>query len=196
MARQAKQYTKLSGRSVTSVQTCYLGEDHLLVLDGYYTETQRKLYYKDIEAILITKTNTGKVCGVIAILFLLLFLIIALSNLENGGWIGAVIFMIFPALFIAYIGYQNGTAAIGVQTSVQTATLDGVRTYRKARKVEAKLAKRIEAVQGRLTQEELEAALFKDASSTPQAAGVTAPPIPPMPVATPRPETEGDALSV
>ena len=51
--------------------------------------------------------------------------------------------------------FVEKSAVVGVQTAVQTVVLDGVRTIRKARKVESRLAERIEAEQGQLTTEAL-----------------------------------------
>lgn len=63
MSEQTEQFKRLYRRSMLSGQSGYLGDEHLYVLDGFYTESVRKLHYKDIEAILIARTKQSKVTG-------------------------------------------------------------------------------------------------------------------------------------
>ncbi len=175
-------YTKLCGHSLLSVQSCYMGEDHLLILNGRYKERVKRLQYADIEATLVCPTKTWHVVALISALFAFFFLMVALSHLGEPSfawWIGLVCGLL---LIFAYGLYVKGSAVVGVQTAVQTVVFEGVSTLRKARKVEAKLARRIEAEQGHLSTEALRAALLakrearRRARNTPRNMG-TPPPL-------------------
>lgn len=158
-----QQYKKLSGRSLLSVQSAYLADDHLLIVDGRYVETYKRLYYKDIEAILICPTATGGVMQILLTLLSISFFIPAAF-----GGISYLPWAIFSVIFGAYAGvlfYGQGSALFGVKTAVQTVMLDGVTSRRKANKADVLLAAEVERAQGVLTEEALQAAIYKDAES-------------------------------
>jgi len=156
------QYEKLVGRSLFSVQTCYLGQDHLLVLDGRYRERAKRIRYEDIEAVLICPTKSGGIFSLISTLAGFALLIVALSNAGSSAlWVWMTLAVICWAVFGLGI-YGKGSALMGIQTAVQTVQLEGVSSLRKAWKVERRLNERIRAVQGALTVEQIKA--FKSQS--------------------------------
>ncbi|CAA6676646.1 MULTISPECIES: hypothetical protein [unclassified Lentimonas] len=163
MAAKHIQYKKLSGRSLLSVQSAHLGDDHLLVVEGHYVETYKRLYYNDIEAILVCPTSSGKV---MAILLTILSVCMILPVLF-GGWdfLPLAVFGVIPAVFAGVLFYGRGSVLFGVKTAVQTVILDGVKSRRKANRVEAQLSAEIERVQGSLSEPDLQAAIYKDAES-------------------------------
>lgn len=153
-----KPYKKFSGRSVFSVQQAYLGEDHLLVVDGTYQERAKRIDYADIEAILVCPTKAGSIWSLIAALGGLLFTIVSLANF------GGVAFFIWLTIALVLWGifgvglYGRGSVVFGVQTAVQTVVLAGLSNQRKAERAKRLLTERIEAVQGPLEAEALRAA--------------------------------------
>ena len=163
MAANQIQYKKLSGRSTLSVQTAHLGDDHLLIVDGRYVETYKRLYYNDIEAILVCPTKTSQVMAILLTIVSVCFILPVVF-----GGMGYWPFLIFSVLFGVFAGvlfYGQGSVLFGVKTAVQTVILDGVSSRRKAYKAEALLGAEIERVQGVLTEQSLQSAIYKDADS-------------------------------
>ncbi|MGJ8652741.1 MAG: hypothetical protein ACSHX8_05670 [Opitutaceae bacterium] len=161
MAANEQIYKKLSGRSSMSVQQAYLGEDHVLVVDGQYKETYKRLAYEDIEAILVCPTKSA---GVIALILLLCGIPMMLSwPVAGGDYVPMFIFGVIFSLFGVALLYGKGSVVFGIKTAVQTVVLSGINSQRKAVKAEAKLVAEIERVQGALTEEVLQQALYKDA---------------------------------
>jgi hypothetical protein len=151
-------YRKFSGRSAFSVQKAYLGEDHLLIVQGVYKESTKRIRYEDIEAILICPTKTGAVMSMLAGLGTVLFTVVALANLQNSSFVLWLIVAVVTGAIFGLGLYHRGSAVFGVQTAVQTVVLAGLGSRRKSAKATAQLAERAEAVQGRLSVEALRAA--------------------------------------
>jgi len=161
MDLKPQKYRKLCGRSSMSVQSAHLGEDHLLIVDGQFTEFSKRLYYSDIEAILVCPTKGGSILA----LFLCLFGIPMMLSLPLGGADYVLLFIcgVVFSLFGVAIMLGKGSVLFGVKTAVQTVILTGVKTRRKASKVEVRLAAEIEKAQGALSVEELQRSIYKDA---------------------------------
>lgn len=161
MAAIDQSYKKLSGRSSMSVQQAYLGDDHLLIVDGQFKEQYKRLAYGDIEAILVCPTKTG---GVFALILLLCGIPMLLSwPIGGSDYVPLFIFGVIFSLFGAALLYGKGSVIFGVKTAVQTVVLSGINTRRKAAKAEVTLVAKIEHVQGALSDEQLQQALYKDA---------------------------------
>lgn len=143
-------YKKLVGRSLFSVQSCYLADDHLLILEGRYRERAKRIRYQDIEAVLICPTKSGAVLSLISALVGFILLIVALANAGSSAlWVWLLLAVLCWIFFAGGI-YGKGSALMGIQTAVQTVQLEGVSSMRKARKVAHRLNQRIRSVQGEL----------------------------------------------
>lgn len=151
----AEKYIKLSGRSTFSVQEAYLGEDHLLVLDGVYQENAKRIDYADVEAILVCPTKSGSIVSLLAGLGGLLFTIVAMANVQNSSFIAWLIVAVVIWVIFGLGIYSRGSAIFGIQTAVQTVLVGGLGNRRKAYRAKRLLTERIEAVQGRLSAEAL-----------------------------------------
>lgn len=151
-------YKKISGRSTFSVQKAYLGDDHLLVVDGVYQEQSKRIRYEDIQAILICPTKAGSVLALLTGLGGLLFSFLAAANWQNPSFVPWLIVAVVVWGIFGLGLYHQGSVVFGLQTAVQTVILGGLGTRRKADKGAALLAQRIEATQGRLSTEALQAA--------------------------------------
>ena len=162
MARE-KEYTRLPGRRRLTLgfsrNSLWLGKDHVLhVINRGYTEDYRRFYNKDIQAILMRQTASGKIIsiilGIIAginLLFLGLgwfrwqwesFALIPLA-VATGLWL-----LIFLFHFTA-----GPTCVCHLRTAVQFEALPSLFRVRTARKTIALLRHRIEAMQGSLESE-------------------------------------------
>ncbi len=156
MARDV--YQKLSGRSAFSDQEAYFGKDHLLIVEGTYRERVKRIDYEAIEAILVCPTKMGAVVSLLAGLGGLFLTAATLANIgENGFLAWLIVTLVVWSIFGAGL-YRKGSVVFGLQTAVQTVILGGVGSRRKADRVKARLAERVEAVQGRLSAGALQAA--------------------------------------
>jgi len=159
MARNG--YRKLSGRTAVSLQQAYLGEDHLLVVEGAYRERVKRIDYEDIEAILICHTKSGGILSLFAGIGGLVLTLVTLSHWQEPTfpiWLGVTLIT-----WLAFgVGvYGKGSALLGVQTAVQTVILAGANTRRKSAKAMTRLAERVMAVQGPVSPDDLESAHAK-----------------------------------
>ncbi|WP_269540261.1 hypothetical protein [Cerasicoccus fimbriatus] len=145
------------GASLVEHQRVYFGDDHLLIVDGKFTEVYRRLYYKDIQALQRHNTSTS----IWVQMFFLVVIILSLIGLGSGmnapNW-GAMYLLVPSSVFLAYSIYCGRSCALGIKTQVQQVRLVGVGAMRKAVKFEKQLTERITAVQGTLTAEALQAA--------------------------------------
>lgn len=153
-----RNYKKLSGRSTFSAQQAYLGPDHLLIVDGFFKESVKRIQYEAIEAILVCPTKTGSIFSLLAGLGGLLFTGITLASWQTSGFVPWLVVAAVVWLIFALGLYNKGSAVFGLQTAVQTIVLGGLGSRRKSTRAVAQLAERVEAVQGRLSVEALQAA--------------------------------------
>lgn len=113
---------------------------------------------------------------------MVIFLIATMAGINGGSWPVWLCCLLVCLGHIAFVAWSQGSVLIGVQTSVQTVILDGVRTQRKAQKVQQLIAQRVESVQGPLSEAELQSALFKDAPRADTKPEIGVPPVPTAPV--------------
>jgi hypothetical protein len=157
MAR-IKDFIKLPGKRIISLgfarNSLWLGKDHLLhVINRGYTEEYRRFYYRDIQAILVRETSTGKtfsiILGIIAAICLLLL---------AAGWFVwrweayaliplAVATFLWIVLFVIQVA-SGPTCICHLRTAVQFEHLPSLRRIRPAKTATAMLRQCVEAVQG------------------------------------------------
>lgn len=161
----APKYKKVAaGGGSFERQKLYFGDDHLLVIDGTYSERYRRLYYKDIQALLRYPT-AGSIILQVILIFILIPSLIGLLSGDEFAW--GYLFPIVPiGLILAYSIYLGRSCRIALKTQVQLVRLSAVGNLRKARKFEARLTERVEQAQGRLTAEALQDALRPPQSAT------------------------------
>jgi len=155
-----KDLTKLSGSAPLSVQQCFLGEEYLLIVDGRFRERVKKIPLPDIEATILCPTHTGAIVASLVGLLGLFFLGVGALNFDELGL--PVLMVILAAICFVipiYLFTQGGSALLGVQTAVQTVIIEGAWTLRAAKRIEEKLRRKVESIQGELTEEALEKAL-------------------------------------
>lgn len=185
MAIDKKQYKKLSGNSPLHVQKALVADDHILVINGRYSETFRRLYFKDIQAILVEHNRIGLGIAIGSLVLGLMFLGLLFSSPGEFGFWAYIILLSVCVLVSFYNFFGGGSTVFGVKTAVQTVILHGLNTKRKAHKARAQLVEKIESIQGSLSTEELREAIHNEneeraAKPTVKPVAQVAPPPPPV----------------
>lgn len=153
MARLPNPYHRLPGTGigVSEHVKLYLAADHLLqVSSSGFTETYRRFYFRDLQAITLRESMHGKVWnGVWGFLACLpAIAAIQMTGTATVVWWGITgIFLLLLAINMA----RGPTCVCQVQTAVQTRPLRSLNRVRRAGKVIALLKPHLEAAQGALT---------------------------------------------
>lgn len=157
MARTDKLYRPLPGRGLSSFQNVrlYQGPDHILqTASTGYTETYKRFYLRDIQAIIIQKSFWGKLFngfwGFLAVAF-------ALPGFDASG--AAAFLMWSVGGFFGFCLLVNitlgPTCRCYIRTAVQTERLSAVTRISTARRLLKVLRRLIAAAQGSLPREEM-----------------------------------------
>jgi hypothetical protein len=171
MARTPKEYRRLPGRGMDvdgnrllavsrSLCTAWMGKDHLLLVSRTgYTETYKRFYFCDIQAVIIRKTAASAFWNtVLAILAITLILFgIAVSDNIGKGFLFS--FGGFFALLVLISLWRGATCVTHIKTAVQTEQLAAWHRMRAARKGMAILRPRLQEAQGGFLPAELKARL-------------------------------------
>ena len=156
MARLPNPYRRLpgTGSGVFEHVRLYQAADHLLqVSSSGFTETYRRFYFRDLQAITLRESMHGKVWnGVWGFLaFLPAIIALQVSNPAAIVWLGITGIL----LLLLVINMARGpTCVCQVRTAVQTRPLPSLNRVRRANKVIAQLRPLIETAQGTLPPEE------------------------------------------
>jgi hypothetical protein len=167
MSKTPKEYERLSGRGMRyegnrllafsrSFCRLWMGGDHLLLVDRTgYTETYKRFYYRDIQAVIIRKTNSAAMWSWIMGPFALIFALWALSISNLPGrvtlWILAGCFGI-PTV----VNMSRGPSCMThIKTAVQIEQVPPWNRLRTARKGMAKVRPRLLQAQGEVSADEL-----------------------------------------
>lgn len=156
MARLPNPYRRLpgTGSGVFEHVRLYAGADHLLqVSSSGFTETYRRFYFRDIQAVTLRGSIHGKVWNGVWGFLAFLPAIVALQVGSPAAvvWWGITgIFLLLLAINVA----RGPTCVCQVRTAVQTRPLPSLNRVRRASKVIAQLKPRIETAQGTMSPEE------------------------------------------
>jgi hypothetical protein len=169
MAKTPKEYTRLGGRGMRragfrffvasrAVYTLWMGRDHLLLVERIgYTETYKRFYFADIQAIIMRKTSTATIFGVIAGIMVLLFGVPALMLPDPAGRITVgIVAGFFGLLFLVNL-WRGPSCVTHIQTAVQTEQLPSWSRVRAVRKALDQLRPRLRETQGEYLPETLRA---------------------------------------
>lgn len=154
----------------------WLGPDHLLGVETEgYTESYKRFYYRDIQAITLRKTNRATIIGTVTGAFTAIFAALALAAASfeaKAAW-G------FPAALFAvpfFINLAYGPSCkCQLRTAVQVEDVPSMSRIRRARKVIARLRPLIAEAQGQIAAEEIPLR-FQELVTSPALAG-SEPPI-------------------
>jgi hypothetical protein len=171
MSKAPKEYQRLPGRGMRvegnrlfavsrSICSLWQGGDHLLLVDRTgYTESYKRFYFRDIQAVVIRKTNKAAVGNYIMGLLALLFAAWALNVVNLPGrvtlWIIAGFFGFFTLLNL----WRGPTCVTHIKTAVQTEQLPPWNRLRTARKGKQRIRTLLLQAQGEVSSEELRARL-------------------------------------
>ena len=140
----------------TSRSSLWLGRDHLLCVDtSGYTESYKRFYFRDIQAVTLVATNRRTVWNgvlVVPVVFCLAGLVNSLFSIPRDAGAAIIAWAIVSAVFIVPLLINNllGPACTGyLRTAVQIEELPSLSRLRRARKVLERLRPFIIAVQGR-----------------------------------------------
>ena len=147
---RARNFFSVAFMSRTSL---WLGDDHLLCVDNNgYSESYKRFYFRDIQAITIRETNRRNIWNAILLLptvICIVGLLICLLPSPNVG--GVIVWTIFALLFgVPFLvnNLRGPTCACQLRTAVQVEDLPSLCRVRQTRKVLAKIRPLITAAQG------------------------------------------------
>ena len=171
MPKAPKEYQRLPGRgslvegnrwlAVTrSLCTVWMARDHLLLISRTgYTETYKRFYFRDIQAVIIRKTATAFVWNIV-------LMILALASILLGVVLSSVAARIVWAsvggffVVLALLNLWRGaTCVTHIKTAVQTERLGAWNRMRATRNGMAMIRPRLLEAQGELPRQELRASL-------------------------------------
>jgi len=155
---RAKQRTAFAIIS-TVRSSLWLGKDHLLRIDTTgYTENYKRFYFRDIQAIIMRKTDRGKILNLALVAVSAIFTLFAgLASSIEARWILGSISALFLLPLILNVA-AGATSVCHLRTAVQTEELPLTR-LRKARQALTRLRPFIAQAQGQLAPEEISARL-------------------------------------
>ncbi|MBI5091023.1 MAG: hypothetical protein HZB26_01100 [Candidatus Hydrogenedentes bacterium] len=139
----------------------WLAKDHLLhICDTGYTESYKRFYFQDIQAIVVSATQTGKLRNVLFGVLTVLSGMLAFSGYRWWAWDGGgVVFVAGVAAFfflMLVINILRGpTCQCVLYTGVHAEPIRALDRLRKARRTLQRLQPLIEAAQGGLSDEQL-----------------------------------------
>ncbi len=179
MTRTPGGYTRLPGHRLLSfgvVHRLFAGPDHVLLLASTsFSETYKRFYYRDIQAVVMRKTRRGAVWNAVLGIPAGLFLFLAATREPVAAWWLCAL----PFLLLLLVNWLRGpTCAAHLRTAVQLAELPTLGRLRGARKAVALLKPRIAAAQGVLAPEAVPLAVREG----PPDPGRAVPPAVPAPV--------------
>jgi hypothetical protein len=138
----------------------WLGSDHLLFVDSSgYTETYKRFYFRDIQAITTQQTDRGRVWSIvlgIAFIFSLFFILFTQPKGSPSGWSGGEMageillgsLMGVIVLFLLINFFLSPTCKTFLRTAVQIEELPSLCRVRQTRKVLEKIRPLIATAQG------------------------------------------------
>lgn len=162
---QPKEYRKLPGRGnrregtfiVGTVRQSrlWLGKDHLLLVDStLVSQDLKRFFFRDIQAITVRKTHTGRTMNIVMAALTALFCWFGLLVSDEVG--RGILFFIAAVFGLVLIinSLFGPTCECHLQTAVQREQLPSLGRLRTARKVLERLRPRIEQAQGNLSADE------------------------------------------
>ncbi|MBF0570818.1 MAG: hypothetical protein HQL12_02990 [Candidatus Omnitrophica bacterium] len=128
-----KEYRKFGGRvgNLTSYTSFWLADDHMLVCeDSGFLEKYKRFYFKDIQAVVVKKTNNGIITTLVV--FVLAMICLWFLGHATKGWnIFWDILTGFLFLILVINIFKGQTCNTYIQTAVQKDKLNGLNRVKK-----------------------------------------------------------------
>ena len=153
----------------------WLGPDHILSVSNHgYSEEYKRFYFGHIHSIVIRQTAKGAVVTSLLAAVVLLFMLLSGIGMgfrwPSGGVITLAVVASFFGLVLAIHAARGPTCVCHIRTAVQTEQLFSLHRVPTARKALRAIREAVEAVQGTLAVEDLEAGLAERRGTPPAAA--------------------------
>ncbi len=154
-------YARMPGRRILSfgvVNRLFAGPDHLLLLASTcFSETYKRFYYRDIQAVVTRRTRRGAAWNAVLGVFAGICLLVAATRGPGGEFAAACWWSCsLPFLLLMLVNALRGpTCAVHLRTAVHLVELPTLGRLRAARKAVALLKPRIAEAQGVLAPEGL-----------------------------------------
>jgi hypothetical protein len=165
--------------AIMSRTSLWLAEDHLLFVDSSgYTETYKRFYFRDIQAITTQQTDRGRVWSIVlgvAFIFSLFIFLMTQPKSSPAGWSGGeiageIFLGFFMAVFIVLLAvnfFSGPTCKTFLRTAVQIEELPPLCRVRQSHKILGKIQPLIIAAQGQLTAGEISARMNETVQAAP-----------------------------
>ena len=135
--------------AVASSTSLWLGKDHLLFVESNgYTESYKRFYFRDIQALMVEKTQTFKIVNVVFTIPLGICLASGLATQSTGLKIFLFIVAGFLALILTVNLWRGQTCRSFLRTAVQIEQLPPLSRIRRAQKVFNRIRPLIAEAQG------------------------------------------------
>jgi hypothetical protein len=151
-----------------SQYSLWLGRDHLLLAESNgYSESYKRFYFRDIQAIIVHRTSARRTIGIIFGAVAAVLITIGLLIGETSAMITFGVIALVTCGLPLWINLLLGpTCQCQVRTAVQTEDLP-IRRVRKARKILQRIRPLIAEAQGQITPEEVQAQMQVLANTPP-----------------------------
>lgn len=136
-----------------------MAQDHLLLVSRYrFSETYKRFYFRDIQAVVIARTDRWKAWF---IAFAITGSMMSAFGAWSAGWdrIFWGVLAAFSLLMLIVNLVLGPSCSVFLRTAVQTVELLPLRRLKPARKTADLLRSAIEGAQGRLSRETIEASV-------------------------------------
>jgi hypothetical protein len=165
----------------------WLGSDHLMLVErSGFTETCKRFYFRDIQAITVRETSRRTVWNAVLTaplaICLLGFIISASAPANTAAMITWSVIAVVCLLPFVINNLRGTTCACQLRTAVQTEDLTSLCRLSQTRRVLDRLRPLIVAAQGQLTPDEVaarmqESVLAADAARNPEPRSPSLPPV-------------------
>jgi len=180
MARKQRKYRRLPGRpfSPFSVQSLWQGPDHLLWVNSFFFhESYKHFYFKDIQSLVIRRSDAHQVWNVLWGVLMAVFGLAAWF-IPGTPYVSGTFASIFLVSLLTNIAL-GPACSVYLQTAVQVVKLSSLKRVRTAYKAIDQIKALVESVQGPLYQSKRAKGHFSGGQPGPLPADVTksAPPM-------------------
>ena len=172
-----KRLTRSRARSVFAVAfqsraSLWLGPDHLLCVEtNGYSETYKRFYFRDIQAITIRESSRRNIYNAMLVLpVVICFVGLVITALAGENVVGIIVWSVFLVLFATPFVVNNvcgATCVCQLRTAVQIEDLPSLCRVRQTRKILGKIRPLIAAAQGGELLAETVAARMRDWAAAP-----------------------------
>jgi hypothetical protein len=148
---------KVGGKGILGSASYWLGPDHLLIVStSSYTESYRRFFFNDIQAIVCQHTGRAKAWSVALAASAIVSMGLSLAFYLRGGdafvWMGFCLLAFLVTGGLLTINAVRGPSCVAhISTAVQTTPLPYIVRWRRAQKLVNELKPRIEASQNALS---------------------------------------------